>query len=77
MPTTQRKAAPPARAAHQPPATDAPAGAKAEAETGTGTETETQNGAGTPDRGDASQGSPAAPVMKQFARTDAESGDKR
>lgn len=72
MPTTQRKAVPPARAAHQPPATDAPAGAKAEAGT------ETRNGdASTPDRGDANQGSPAAAVMKQFAKTDAESGDKR
>jgi hypothetical protein len=32
--------------------------------------------AGTPASGNANQGSPAAPVMKQFAKTDAERGGR-
>jgi hypothetical protein len=33
--------------------------------------------AGTPASGNANSGSPAAPVMKQFAKTDAERGGRR
>ena len=60
-----------AAAAQQPPASNAPAAPADEARDGEGD-------AQAPAGGQAGQGSPAAPVMKQFARTDAESGgDKR
>lgn len=54
-------------APHQPPPSDAP-GAQAQA----------RPDDASPLPGDAAnQGSPAAPVMKQFAKTDAESGGRR
>lgn len=54
-------------AAHQPPASNAPAAPAAESQ---------DRDAKAPAGSQAAQGSPAAPVMKQSARTDAESGGK-
>lgn len=67
MQGSKRTPDPQGAAAHQPPASNAPAAPADEAR---------DRDAQAPASGQAGQGSPAAPVMKQFARTDAESGGK-